>query len=315
MTDLGPDELVEYLRGLGIRFKIHEHAPAGTSEESFIARLRATGKPVIGAKALVLRVQHEGKADLVLAVLRGIDRLSSRFVRQILQQRFNTQVTLEFADSSEIKSKLRGLEPGRVPPLGPPVLPAIALVIVDQRLLAEPEVGFNAADSCRSIVLDTSEFSRTLSSSTVSADIAVAADPERGRPFHLAMPSDDLDATVFFYQAIGCRTGRRNARAVTFDFFGHQVVAHLDGTRPAQEGIYPRHFGLIVSPSELDRLERCLRIVTPESTIRRTRFPNSDLEHDALLARDPGRNQIEFKTYRSAGAALAPSTDPRIGDT
>ena len=47
-------------------------------------------------------------------------------------------------------------------------------------------------------------------------------------PFHLAFPVSDLEATKgFFIDVLGCRTGRTSDRWIDFDFFGHQVVAHL----------------------------------------------------------------------------------------
>jgi len=51
-------------------------------------------------------------------------------------------------------------------------------------------------------------------------------------PFHLAVPVHDLPAARAFYGGLlGCAEGRSDERWVDFDFFGHQLVAHLvDGT-------------------------------------------------------------------------------------
>ena len=47
-------------------------------------------------------------------------------------------------------------------------------------------------------------------------------------PFHLAFPVDDLEAARGFYHGLlGCTVGRESARWIDFDFFGHQIVAHL----------------------------------------------------------------------------------------
>jgi len=49
------------------------------------------------------------------------------------------------------------------------------------------------------------------------------------QPFHLAIPVHSLSAARDFYgQLFGCPEGRSSAEWVDFDFFGHQVVAHLD---------------------------------------------------------------------------------------
>ena len=50
---------------------------------------------------------------------------------------------------------------------------------------------------------------------------------ERPR-FHLAFPVRDLgEARAFYGELLGCPEGRSSAEWVDFDFFGHQIVAHL----------------------------------------------------------------------------------------
>src|SRR5688500_8796754 len=52
------------------------------------------------------------------------------------------------------------------------------------------------------------------------------------QPFHLAIPVHDLGAARGFYgDLFGCPEGRSSEEWVDFDFFGHQVVAHLDPAR------------------------------------------------------------------------------------
>ena len=47
--------------------------------------------------------------------------------------------------------------------------------------------------------------------------------------FHLAIPVDDLDeAEAFYVGALGCKLARRYADRITIDFFGDQLVCHLD---------------------------------------------------------------------------------------
>ncbi|HEX8527374.1 VOC family protein, partial [Allosphingosinicella sp.] len=48
-------------------------------------------------------------------------------------------------------------------------------------------------------------------------------------PFHLAFPVHDLGAARAFYGGLlGCPEGRSAEDWIDFDFFGHQIVAHLD---------------------------------------------------------------------------------------
>ena len=52
------------------------------------------------------------------------------------------------------------------------------------------------------------------------------------QPFHLAIPVHDLRAARAFYgELFGCAEGRSSEEWVDFDFFGHQLVAHLDPDR------------------------------------------------------------------------------------
>ena len=63
-------------------------------------------------------------------------------------------------------------------------------------------------------------------------------------PFHLAVPVHDLAAARAFYgRLFGCPEGRSSEKWVDFDFFGHQLVAHLDASpRPhVQTTNYPVH--------------------------------------------------------------------------
>ena len=48
-------------------------------------------------------------------------------------------------------------------------------------------------------------------------------------PFHLAFPVLDLEAARRFYgELLGCAEGRSSPEWVDFNFYGHQIVAHLD---------------------------------------------------------------------------------------
>jgi extradiol dioxygenase family protein len=74
--------------------------------------------------------------------------------------------------------------------------------------------------------------------------------------FHLAFPVTNLDKTREFYcNILGCSTGRESQRWIDFDFFGHQLVAHLvnaknhpAATNNAVDGhaVPASHFGVIL---------------------------------------------------------------------
>ena len=133
-------------------------------------------------------------------------------------------------------------------------------------------------------------------------------------PFHLAFPCLDVEETVAFYRSLGCGVGRVNAHAGIIDFFGHQIVAHRVAAIEPQQGIYPRHFGVMVELPVLDRIEADLRRAAPDRTVRAHRFPGERIEHHSLQSRDPSGNVLEFKHYVHPEAPFAPLDDVRIGD-
>jgi extradiol dioxygenase family protein len=119
--------------------------------------------------------------------------------------------------------------------------------------------------------------------------------------FHVAIPTHDLDAAVEFYVfGLGARLARRYPDRVTFDFFGDQLVCHLDlDGVPAEVVAYPRHFGVTFArAADFDRLlrlveHRKLRVLSgPE-----LRFEGTAEEHRTIFLVDPSHNVLEFKQY------------------
>ena len=74
---------------------------------------------------------------------------------------------------------------------------------------------------------------------------------------HLAIPTHDIGASKEFYStSLGAGIGREYSGYVIFDFFGHQLVCHLDADKIDTEvSMYPRHFGVILKDKEyFDRI-------------------------------------------------------------
>jgi uncharacterized protein len=314
------EDIAAYLKGHQLHFEVLEHPASATSDESFAVRAEASGRPVTGAKALVLWASRRSSKELILVVARGSDRLSSPSLRRVLRNHYGEKVGISFASGNDISVHLRGLEIGRVPPFGAPLLPAIVQVVVDDRVFDEKELGFNAAEFVRSIVLSAEALRTALRPEVLIADVA---ETETGQvrggsvlsQFHLAFPVTDLEATATFYRGLGCGIGRRNSVVITIDFFGNQLAGHRVPSIEAQNGIYPRHFGAIVDLELLTAIHDRLRALTPETTSRRTRFEGSEIEHETVLAIDPSGNQLEFKHYRNSNGALGSAMELRIGDT
>jgi len=125
--------------------------------------------------------------------------------------------------------------------------------------------------------------------------------------FHLAFPVSDLDdARAFYVGVLGCREGRSSERWVDFEFFGHQLSAHL--TDEPQETasnevdgdqVPVRHFGAILAWSEWEAMAERLEVAGVEFMIRpRVRFEGAIGEQGTFFVRDPSRNVIELKSFR-----------------
>lgn len=137
--------------------------------------------------------------------------------------------------------------------------------------------------------------------------------------FHLAFPIHDLAAAKQFYvDGLGCVLGRESSTAVTLGLAGHQVIAHLS-TEPivSQKGIYPRHFGLVLTLEEewqalADRAKA--KGLTFYQQPRR-RFAGTRIEHLTFFLEDPSRNLLEFKHYRHESAIFGERDVSAVGDS
>ncbi len=135
------------------------------------------------------------------------------------------------------------------------------------------------------------------------------------RPFHLAVPVDDLDAARDFYcNVLGCSTGRTAARWIDLDFFGHQVTLHLsDAAAQASaanavdgDAVPVRHFGVVLAMSDWQELADRLQAAGMEFLISpRIRFAGEVGEQATMFFRDPAGNALEFKGFADLSQLFA----------
>ncbi|MEM1217194.1 MAG: VOC family protein [Bacteroidota bacterium] len=128
-------------------------------------------------------------------------------------------------------------------------------------------------------------------------------------PFHLAFPVQSLSATRAFYMdLLGCQEGRSAERWVDFDFFGHQLSAHLvDGEMPAGptnevdgKNVPVQHFGAILDMDTWRTLAERLRAAGREFIIEPyIRFDGEVGEQATMFLLDPSGNALEFKAFKS----------------
>jgi hypothetical protein len=124
-------------------------------------------------------------------------------------------------------------------------------------------------------------------------------------PFHLAFPVRDVESTRAFYHGLlGCPVGREAERWIDFDFFGHQLSAHVAGedvlATNAVDGddVPVRHFGVVLSMERWRALAERLRAAGVEFLIEpRIRFAGGVGEQATLFVRDPSGNALEFKAF------------------
>ena len=128
------------------------------------------------------------------------------------------------------------------------------------------------------------------------------------RPFHLAIPVDDLAAARAFYGGVlGCAEGRSDAHWVDFDMMGHQLVVHLvPGWRGVAAGMNAvdghdvpvPHFGVVLTLAGFDALAAHMTaagavFIHPPMT----RFAGGPGEQRTMFLADPAGNALEFKAF------------------
>ena len=125
----------------------------------------------------------------------------------------------------------------------------------------------------------------------------------------------DLAAARAFYgQLLGCKQGRSSSEWVDFDFFGHQLVAHLDPNRrvPVHHNnvdghdVPVPHFGVVLEWQAWHQLAERMR----EGGVRFViepgiRFQGQVGEQATMFFYDASDNALEFKAFRNASQLFA----------
>jgi len=134
-------------------------------------------------------------------------------------------------------------------------------------------------------------------------------------PFHLAFPVRDIaEARAFYGDLLGCPEGRSAAEWVDFNFYGHQIVAHLApeecghrSTSSVDDHQVPvRHFGAVLSIPEWEALADKLRAAGTQFIIEPyIRFKGEVGEQATMFFLDPSGNAIEIKAFKNMEALFA----------
>ena len=133
--------------------------------------------------------------------------------------------------------------------------------------------------------------------------------------FHLAFPVTNLsEARAFYGEFLACPEGRSSHEWVDFNFYGHQIVAHLvpqsnrgTVTNPVDGDNVPvRHFGVILSMQAWNKLAEKLNAAGTDFIIEpRVRFKGEPGEQATMFFLDPFGNALEFKAFEDMNRIFA----------
>jgi extradiol dioxygenase family protein len=134
-------------------------------------------------------------------------------------------------------------------------------------------------------------------------------------PFHLAFPVSDIaKARAFYGDLLGCPEGRSAPDWVDFDFFGHQIVAHLapGETGEAQKnavdghGVPVRHFGIVLPMADWEAMAKKLKAAAVKFVIEPyIRFKGEPGEQATMFFLDPSGNALEIKAFADISRLFA----------
>jgi extradiol dioxygenase family protein len=133
--------------------------------------------------------------------------------------------------------------------------------------------------------------------------------------FHLAFPVNDIpEARRFYGELLGCSEGRSSTKWVDFNFFGHQLVAHLAPEDVGHKALSDvdghkvpaRHFGAILPMPEWEALADRLTKADIDFIIKPyVRFKGEVGEQATMFFLDPSGNALEFKSFADMSQVFA----------
>jgi hypothetical protein len=136
---------------------------------------------------------------------------------------------------------------------------------------------------------------------------AVTTNPGSLSPFHVAFPVHDLAlARAFYGGTLGCPEGRSSDEWIDFNFYGHQIVAHLAPQETAQaqrstvdsHDVPVRHFGIVLPMADWEALAGRLRAKGLRFLIEPyIRFKGQPGEQATMFFLDPSGNALEIKAF------------------
>lgn len=136
------------------------------------------------------------------------------------------------------------------------------------------------------------------------------------QPFHLAIPVTSLEENRNFYRdTLGCREGRSSDHWVDFDFFGHQLVIHVQeplpkpsasGNKVDGKDVPIPHFGVVLEWDTFQNFSEELKNKNIQFIIEPyIRFQGKTGEQATMFFKDPSGNALEFKSFKNMDQLFA----------
>ena len=132
--------------------------------------------------------------------------------------------------------------------------------------------------------------------------------------FHLAFKVKDIESTIKFYHSIlGCEIGRQTKNWVDFDFFGHQLSAHVSNKIPELDycgkvedlKVPIPHFGCIVDNTTFNKIKNSLEKHNIDFVFKpQKRYQNQEGAQQIMFILDYSNNPIEFKSFENKDAVF-----------
>ena len=134
-------------------------------------------------------------------------------------------------------------------------------------------------------------------------------------PFHLAIPVNDLPANRHFYTNIlELEEGRSSNHWVDYNFFGHQLVIHLDEDHKGPvtanhvdgKSVPVPHYGIVLEWTHFDKFAKRIADKGIEFIIEPyLRFAGQVGEQKTMFFKDPSGNALEFKSFKDRSQLFA----------
>jgi extradiol dioxygenase family protein len=126
-------------------------------------------------------------------------------------------------------------------------------------------------------------------------------------PFHYAFKVKDIASTRNFYvNILGCEEGRSTDTWIDFNFFGHQLSAHISDDFPALDycgkvdgiNVPIPHFGCLLSTAQFHKIQKKLEYERIEFIVKpQKRYAGQVGEQFTMFVFDFSGNPVEFKAF------------------